>query len=210
MAEPMRPERPALCRYSVALGGGDTLYTWLHGQGCGRRASRASEHGPTRRSRGVAQQQGAGRQQQHAQQHAQRAQAPAHAPRPPHTSRAPHLTAGRSRPRAAAGVASSSVVLLSRNECRALIGSVPSGSSTAAVQVGRGQACVPANEEYLSGNSPAPSKTALQSRSKCRVLAGAVPTGSGTTLARASGWCWHIAGPACSRREPGRPLVFSP
>lgn len=51
-----------------------------------------------------------------------------------------HLTAGRSRPRAAAGVHSSSVVLLSRKLCRALMGSVPSGSSTAVVQEGANRA----------------------------------------------------------------------
>lgn len=51
-------------------------------------------------------------------------------PRRQPPSALPRLTAGRSSPRAAAGVHSSSVVLLSRNECSALIGSVPSGSRT--------------------------------------------------------------------------------
>lgn len=33
MVEPMRPERPARCRYSDALAGGSMLYTWLRRDG---------------------------------------------------------------------------------------------------------------------------------------------------------------------------------
>lgn len=38
----MRPERPARCRYSVALGGTSVLYTWLQSQGRAGRGSAGS------------------------------------------------------------------------------------------------------------------------------------------------------------------------